>query len=446
MGTKSPIEAVKRFCTSRTTSLALILTTLLTMLVGSFVPQAFLLSPAGRAKWHADHPVAASIAETLGLDQIYTHPLFVLVLAVAIVSLLFSCIDQFRLARRRGNEEGTVGGEAREAFSSRSLEECIRLVKQIGFRPAGRLQRYLRNPWGIWGSFLLHTGMLVVIVASLLIALTQERGLLHIAVGESFTPGQPWASTETGLLAKQLVLDQPVRLDEVRYEYWPTNGVKHVSSTISFLGSGGHTTTRKPEINSIIRHEGLRIYQGSDFGHAFFVEVTDGLGGKTAMLQLLINHQTTPDEPSYNEYGDLLGPGTVLLAKYLVDGEKRSLLRENPQLTLRLDAEGQEVGRLPLKPGGEGMIGPYRFKLLKFSRWTSLIFVKLAGIAGIFAGFGIIAVGGLLNYFTPPREIVLQQLAEGTVQLTWRPGRFGSFYEDEFDRIACALAGDKADG
>lgn len=446
MGTQSFIGAVKRFCTSRTTSLALILTTLLTMLVGSFVPQAFLLSPAGRSKWHADHPVAAPIAEALGLDRIYTHPLFVLVLAAVIASLLFSCIDQFRLARRRGNEEGTVGGEAREVFSSLSLEECIRLVKRIGFRPAGDRQRYLRNPWGVWGNFLLHTGMLVVIVASLLIALTQQRGLLHITVGESFTPGQRWSSTETGLLAKQLVLDQPVRLDDVRYEYWPTNGVKHVGSTLSFLGGDGQAITLEPEINTILRHEGLRIYQGSDFGHAFFVEVTDVPEGKKGVFQLLINHQTTPDEPSYNEYGDLLGPGTVLRAKYLVDGEKRSLQREDPELTLRLDAGGREVGRLPLKPGEEGIIGPYRLKLVKFGRWTSLIFVRLSGIAGIFAGFGIIAIGGVLNYFTPPREIVLRQSAEGTVQVLWRPGRFGSFHEDEFDRIAGALAGKNADG
>ena len=198
---------------------------------------------------------------------------------------------------------------------------------------AGDGVRYLRHPWGLWGNCLLHVGMLVVIASSLWIAVTQQRGLLQLVEGETFLPAQPWASTEKGLLAKDLVLDESVRLDRLSYVFWPTYGVKTVASTITFLQNDMLPATRTVEINSILGFHGLSIYQGIDFGHAFYVEVTDASGRKE-VFQLLINHQVTPDKPSYNDFADVLGDGKLLRAKYFVDEEKRSLTRENPLITI----------------------------------------------------------------------------------------------------------------
>lgn len=424
----------KRTLLARTTVLTVIVMTLGVMLVGSFVPQKFLLTPKGAAKWHADYPILAPLAEYLGLQHIYTHPLFAGIIILASVSLLFSCVEQCRGSWRRTFATGLPAGEASEFATTAGPAKVADWLQQRGYIRIASGEgsvRLCRNPWGFWGNALLHAGMLIVIVSSLCIALTQQRGLLHLAVGEVFLPGGKWLSTEKGLLANDFHLDRPVRLDGITYEFWPTYGVKNIASTLTFSGSDKMSETRTVEINNILYFKGVRIYQAVDFGHAFYLEIVAPAGERNT-YQLLIAHQEKPEKPSYEDFPDMLGPGRTLRAKYFVDPEKRSLSRENPLLVLRLDEKGTELGQLPLSAGGEGAIGNYHFRLLKVDRWSGLIFVRLFGISGVFFGFFVIICGSALNYFTPPREVTVRLLPGGDSIVSWRAVKFSEFYLDEF--------------
>jgi hypothetical protein len=431
------MNRIKRFLLARTTILTLILLTLGCMLLGSLIPQSFLLSTQGAVKWQADHPVIAVWAEALGLQHIYGHPLFAALMAAAAGSLLCSVIEQFRLSQRRTFGAELPVASANEFISPFSPETVCSRLRLKHYRQvfAGdQVRRFCLHPWGYWGNFLLHGGMLVVILASLWIALTQQRGVLELAEGESFYPGDRWHAMEKGLLARDLVLDGPVRMESVAYEFWPTFGVKTIASRFKFLSpsSAGEPFTAK--VNDILSAHGLRIYQTVDFGHAFYLEVATPTGERKT-YQLLLNHPARPENAGYRDFPGLLGQGTVLRAKYYVDPEKRTFARENPQLTLRLEADNRQMGQTPVPAGGEGVIGPYRFRLVKIDKWSSLIFVRLTGMAGVFAGFFIIVIGSILNYFTPPREIVLRAAAAGGTAVSWRASRFGALYRDEFEQL-----------
>lgn len=427
----------KKILLARSTILTLIITTLGVMLLSSFIPQKFLLTPRGRAKWHADYPVLAPLAERLGLDHIYTHPLFAVIIIIATASLLYSCVEQCRTAWRRTFALGLQGGDASE-FETAAEPAAVSgwLLRRHYVRVAsgeGSI-RLCRNPWGFWGNALLHMGMLIVIVSSLWIALTQQRGLTRLAVGELFPPGGKWLSTEKGGLADDFRLDWPVRLDGISYDFLPSFGVKSIVSVITFVGSGKGNDTRTVEINNILNYQGVRVYQTTDFGHAFYLEV-DSPAGEKRTYQLPLSHQDMPDKPSYEDFPDLLGPGRTLRAKYFVDQDKRSLSRENPLLVVRLDDNGTQMGQLPLTTGGKGTIGNYRFRLLKVDRWSGLIFIRLYGISGVFFGFFVIVCGSALNYFTPPREVTVRGLAGGDSIVSWRGTKFNEFYRDEFSAL-----------
>lgn len=438
----------KKLLLARSTVLSIIVMMLGTMLLGSFIPQRFLLTPKTAAKWHADHPVLAQLADRLGLNHIYTHPLFACIIVLAIMSLLVSCVEQCRISWRRTFSPGIQGGDASEfatAAESATVSAWLRRHGYIRVASRDKWLRFCRNPWGFWGNPLLHAGMLIVIVSSLWIALTQQRGLVHLAVGEIFAPGEKWLSTENGLLADDLRLDRSVRLDGIAYEFWPTYGVKNIGSSLTFLDSNKGGDARTVEINSILNYQGVRVYQMTDFGHAFYLSI-DPPSGERRIFQLLIAHQDKPDKPSYEDFTDMLGPGRTLRAKYFVDQGKRSLSRENPQLVVRLDEKGAEVGQLPLTVGEEGTIGSYRFRLLKVDRWSGLIFVRLSGISGVFFGFFVIVCGAALNYFTPPREVTLLSLPGGDTIVSWRGVRFGEFYQDEFSALRAEFAKEGEDG
>lgn len=440
------MNSVKRFFLSRVTILTLIVLALGALLVASAIPQAFLRSRADLEKWQVDYPTIAPLAESLGLSHVYTHPAFAIVLVLALISLLFSCMEQFKSSWRRTFDSIPCSTGDNEFIATVVEADVVRHISSYGYLRVGSgdVVRYLRHPWGQWGNFLLHAGMVVVIASSLWIALTQQRGMLHIAEGDIFRPGQRWVSTEKGLFAKEFALDESVRLDHIAYEFWPTYGVKTVASTITFLQKEMSVATRSVEINSISEYRDMRIYQGVNFGHAFFVEVKEPLG-KKEVIQLLINHQVTPDTPSYNDFANLLGEGITLRAKYFVDEEKKSLIHENPLLVLRVDRGEEQLGQVPMKLGTAGAIGSYQFRLLRIAPWSSLIFVKLTGITGIFLGFFIICTGGMLNYFTPTREVFTKCLPSGEMLVSWRAMKFAEFYRDEFERLKLDLTGEKAD-
>ena len=416
--------------------------------LSAFIPQSFLLSTEKMLEWQVAHPITGRLCDLLGLHRIYTHPAFALVLTGVTISLALSTWNQCLMAWQRTfhPDRGITGGEC---FSvPGTVADSCRTLAANGYyrqRISGGNVLLVRHPWGYWGNALLHLGMVVTIAASLLIALTQQRGVIQLAEGAIHHPYDPLLIEEHGLLAKPLVLPEALRLERITYSFWPTYGVRQVLSTLAFLPDGGATETKTVEINSILIHRGIRFYQGIEFGHAFFVEVI-GPTGLSQLFQLQIQHPETPDKPSYNDFQDLLGDGYQVRAKYLVDAEQKTFDNVNPLLTLRLDRQGKEVGKLPLQMGGEGSIGPYRFHFRAITPWSRLIVVNLTGMPGIFFGFFIICLGGVLHYFTPPREAWVCETTGVATEVCWRATKFAGFYLDELASLKKTLGCEENNG
>lgn len=435
------MNPVRRFFLSRATILCLMAAALFAITLSAFIPQSFLTSSGRMLAWRMAHPLLGRVSEVLGLHHIYTHPAFSLVLAGVVVSLSLSTWSQFLGAWRRTFNPGreVSGGEC--FVVAAGVERCGEILSSLGFarqKPVDGVARFVRHPWGYWGNALLHFGMVVTIAASLFIALTQQRGVVQIAEGTLWYPSDPLLSEEHGLLAKPLVLPDTLRLDRLSYRFRPDNSVQRVGSTLSFISDTGTVETKSVEINRIVHHRGMRFYQGVEFGHAFFVEVT-GPDGLPRMFQLQIQHPEAPGRPAYNDYSGLLGEGQLLRAKYLVDAAGQSFSRVDPLLTLRLEAGGREIGQVPLRVGEEGVIGDYRFRLKAFAPWSRLLIAKLVGMPMIFLGFFIICLGGVLHYFTPPREVTVSETAGGGATVRWCATKFTGFYLDELTSLKQSL-------
>ena len=440
------MTAIKRFFLSRSTIFTLIALALGVITAGALVPQTFITSAVDLGKWRADHPYLAPLAIRLGLNHVYTTPLFAAILSLSVISLILSTIEQWRSAWQKTFAPGTECDAGQTFATPLPVDELERRLRQNGYlcMSRGKVLRLLRHPWGYWGNALLHLGMVVTIAASLCIALTQQRGVIQLAEGRSHLPGQPWAAVEKGILGGDLILPEAVRLDSVSFKFWATNSVKEVVSTVSFPESTVTKEHQNVAFNAILHYRGLRIYQSTKFGHAFYVEITPPTGQKK-LYELLILHPQRPDKPSYNDFPELTGKDYLLRVKYFVDEEKKSINSDNQLLVLRLDEQKKELGQIPLKVGTGGSIGQFHFRLIKVGKWSQLDFVNLTGMPGIFIGFFIIILGGILNYFTPPREIVLQQMSEES-RVSWRAVKFAGFYSDEFRILQKRLVTEEQDG
>lgn len=419
---------------SRKTVLAFILLILGSVLLSYAIPQR-LTSPAQLLKWQQSHPAWFVWIKKLALDHIFTSPWFALILFLFSISLALSSVDQCLLALQKTfRTQNVPNGGGLDITGRESLaESMIRLHGYLPVAAAADGKRFVKHPWGYWGNFFLHAGILIAIISSITILVTQKRGLVYLTAGETLETTPVWRVEERGLLATPMVLPARIRLDSFVPEFWETDDVKQLKSSITFLAADGTETRKTLAINDTFLLNGVKVYQSSNFGHAFYLEFTGPEQGKYD-YQLQIESPSHKDKAAYGNF-DLPGIPFQLKAKYYADAEKRGMDGNNPLLVLRLVSEGRVLGEVSLKTGESGQLGPYKVRLVHVGRWTGMIFVRTMGMGGIFLGFFLVILGGFLYYFTPPREFFLVK-RDGRVCLQWTATRFREFYDDEFTLVA----------
>ena len=423
----------KRFFLSRKTVIFLLLLMLGAVVTSKIFPQRFVTTPAELQKWNLDNPLLATLSKSLALDHVYSSPWFALLLLFFVISLSVSTCEQWKNAVRKtfGGAEG--GGKTFRLTGS--LETVKAELRALGYLRVGvncAALRFVKHPWGYWGNFLLHLGMVVVIASSLLIVVTEKRGDLQLYEGELHNPEMPWIFESKGVLAERLLLPAAVRLDRVIPEYWANDEVKQLSTEFSFIAPNGEETRHSIKINQRFNYSGVRVFQGKRYGDAFFVSFTDSEGQSQDRI-FYLSKPAKRDKSTYEDFTLDWSP-YQLKTKYYADAEKKGMTGTNPLLVLRLVNNDAVLGELPLRVGDQGKLGPYTAHLVRVVPWGTLAFVDNTGMPGLFLGFFIIIWGASLAYFTPPREFHVREESGGLL-LTWKATRFEACYHDELDTL-----------
>lgn len=436
------MNKLKHFFLSRNTILALIVLILGSILLSYLLPQQFTTALADLQDWQSAHPVWSSWVAFAGLDHLYATPWFAVLLFLFLLSLTLSAYEQVKRAVQQ-TFSGSAPSGGRLVTVQTSEADLRAALKNLGYLrvydDASR-SRFIKHPWGFWGSALLHIGIAFVIASSLFIVVTERRGLLHLVEGEVFLPGNAWLVEEKGIFAGPLLLPGALRLDRVLPEFWDTDDVKQVTTNVRFVDPQGRFERFSLAINRTIRYHGLRMYQSQNFGNAFFLEIR---GTKAGTLRRILQLQNPPDRRSAG-YGNYQLPGVpyLLKAKYYADAGKTSMNSRDPLLVLRLVEGKKMVNELSLKTKEAGRLGPFTVQLTDVSRWAGIIVVENTGMPAVFLGFFVIIMGAALTYGTPPREITVAK--DGTkLTLSWYARRFEPFYQDEFNAIVEACDGEK---
>jgi hypothetical protein len=457
------MKKIKTLLLSGNFILVIILLIALTILTGYIFPQKMTSSLLEIEQWREAHPVLSPIHTLLRLDHVYTSPWFSLLLAILMLSLSVSTIDQIRSAYRR-TFRSLYFTSSHTITSKLCLTEIERRMKSYGYLKTfedKKAYRFIRHPWGLWGNTLLHAGIVTVIFSALMITVTESRGLLHLVEGELYIPGEPWVVEEAGMLASRFILPVSVRLEKLNVEFWETDDVKNISTILSITDEEGHSETHELGINKTVDRYGIRIYQGRRFGDAFFVEIADHQGRLFREI-FQIEKPSRRDRPSYGNFF-IDGIPYMLKVKYYADVKQKTIETDDPLLMMRLVSSRQSItdikqsaegrlnvnikneekiaGEVALRLNESKSLGPYSIRLLRVAGWCGIIFVQSMGAPGIFIGFFIIIAGVSLAYIFPPREILLIRDA-GTSVLYWRALKFGPIYEDEFNKIRKSIEGD----
>lgn len=418
--------------------LALLVAILFSILLASLIPQSFLTPEPDMLQWRQEYRWAAPAARVLGLHHVFTTGWFALILLMSLFSMALSAFEQGRRAWSRTFAALPVSGGVAIVADEAAVAAAM---KASGYmRLHGPVVRYVRHPWGYWGNFLLHAGLVVTVGASLVIALTQQRATLLLVKGEPHYSDEPWGLEENGLLADPLVFPQTVELARVEPQFFATGKVRQLQSLVKFRDGSGNESVRKIGVNEMVAVDGVHIYQSTDFGHAFRVDFTEP-DGRLHHFTIPVGHPQSFAGAGYRDLRLPISPDR-LEAKYFADEERKSLTRGSPVLTLRLMTEEREIGRTTLRLGNAGTLGQFRVRLTEVICWTELVLVRITGMSGIFTGFALIILGTVCSYCLPPREFRLAE-EDGKRLISWGAERFAGFYLEERDRVLSRLREEK---
>ena len=327
-------------------------------------------------------PAAPGWSATIGLAHPFTSWPFLLAVALLFASTL-AC-TWGRRARIRAIRRGDLPPSAlrlppREADARAFLETQ-------GFRGQGEL--LTRFGVALWGGWLLHVGLLVLIAAVLVQHARFDSGIFDLSEGERarLSAHGTVFGREKGPFARGDLPDIDVALQ----------------SFDPFLQQRGYSRDRlsrlevavpgePPRVETLDRAAGIRagdteIFQAIPSGLAITLDVP-GMGLRTLRLREETPHRAVA------EVTDPVG----MPARFVLDSERELDGADGPgRILIWVESRGR---RMAATPGGSFPFGAGEARVVGIGRWGRFTFTRTPGLAGVFTGFGVILAGCALLTF-----------------------------------------------
>ena len=227
-------------------------------ILGTVIPQE-----QAREVYEAAYGSGAQVVLFLGLDHLYSTWYYIGLYLLLGVSLLFCSVLRFNRVKhaRARLLAGAARAEALEGFRS---DEPEAILRKKGFRKA--CDGWIRNGLGLYGSFITHLSLLLMLVACACVFALEVKTDYTIRVGESVT-----LEDGTVLRVDGFSLESDGRLDYV--------------SDLSATLPDGAELTGTIRVNQPMRAGRYKIYQSS-YEYAGQVDVRTSPDGEDERASL----------------------------------------------------------------------------------------------------------------------------------------------------------------
>jgi cytochrome c biogenesis protein len=240
-------------------------------LLGTIIPQ----QEASAAFSSRLHPALLAVFQAFQLFNVYNSAWFILLLVLLAVNLIACSLSRFPVAWRQFREEVVSDGTERLAdlpperiiaAESPATEEASRLEALLrkrcgGIRRTETSRGYVltggKGAFSRFGVFVVHLGVLLLIVGGLSGAIFGIRGYVEIAEGNTvntmqFRGGKP-----------SQPLPFSIRCDRFTVEHYENGAPKVFRSDLTFIQDGKTVRQGALLVNHPIAFGGLRFYQAS---------------------------------------------------------------------------------------------------------------------------------------------------------------------------------------
>ena len=360
-------------------------------------------------------PAAPAWAVAVGLDRPFTSWPFLLAVALLFASTL-ACTWGKR-ARIRAIRRGDLPPSA-VRLPPRDADTRAFLAAE-GFRGQGEL--LTRFAPALWGGWVFHVGLLVLIAAVLVQHAFFDSGVFDLSEGEkaSLAAHGTVFGRESGPLARESLPEVEVAL--VKFDPF----VHQPGYSRDRLSQLEVTVPGEPmRVETVDRAAGIRagdieIFQAIPSGMALTLEIR-GMGVRTLRLQTEAPRRAAADVTSPTGEPARF----VLEAEQDIDGAAGT-----GRLLLWMESRGE---RRALQPGAAFPFGAGEARVVGVGRWGRFTYTRTPGLSGVFAGFAFILAGCTLLAF-PAGVARMGRAGEGAAAVVFTV-RGGAAIAGEWER------------
>jgi cytochrome c biogenesis protein ResB len=331
--------------------------------VNVLIPQRTYMSEAAMEEFRIAQPVLARIAELIGLDDVFGGWLVVGVAALLAVNLL-AC-TYLRLRRRVRTPPVSVPRDAKrlEIDGAHWAEPAlfvdaaagvlaVRHWKVLAREEDGLVAR--RGGTGMWGSIVLHAGLLIIIIGGAASVATSFAGVMVVSEGQEVFDAEPaYLAVDRRPLVGDEFTGARIALDRTSVEY---EGDEIVSVVAEMTGvtTDGTLVTKDVRVNHPLEVSGASfLLQDTGYAAQLVVRTEEGVDPIVANLGSGTPEGWT-DALSYVSGGTTYTFQMLATPVPLEEGEELpadALVLRDPRLRIRvLDGE-RILGETQLAPG-----------------------------------------------------------------------------------------------
>jgi len=403
----------------------------------------------------------------LNFQERFESPPFLVLIGVLSLSLCFSLYYRIKseLKRARAKQEPTLleGSQQRSGLVGAAVSAVEQELQRRGYHThavctAGSWKVHAsKGGSGVWGSVLFHIGLLLVLAAVVLGTSLSFRASVKLTEGQAFDARvDKYGMQSAGRWRQSAAQPLTFRLVRVEPDY-EVNGDSTLASLVEPTLEGKSTRFSTPVpiyMNHGLRHAGLTIHQGKDFGFAPLLMIEDAAGQRVFQAYVPLATLSGSEKESYLDYVDI-GPKDKQLRVELElfpdaayrDGVylSKSALPKNPVLHVVLRERGMIVLDQFIRLTAEASGGGYSVHFGGVRRWSQIDVSDAPGVPVLLVATLLGSVGLALRLLRVRRRILValpraEQDQRVVFNVSGASEKFQRTFETELGIIRAALA------
>ena len=425
------LKKIAKFCSSMTFAIILLAILIVSCALGSFITQHQTL--AWYTEQYSERVAAFIIA--LHLDDVFHSVWFLVLAGFLCLNLLFCNLMRIRPLVERVKKAGLPPASPETCVRIEGTKDPETVFRKMGFRKIlrdrsgdGRERLFsAKNRIGLFGAWVVHLGILLLIIGFVLGQVTRREYTVYGVPGETKPVG------DTGL---------SLSIDDFKVEMREDDTVSEYRARISVYPDGApeRGETREVTVNHPADLFGYRFYQNST-GYAATVRILKD--GETIQENVLAAGEgiRVSDKPMLTVFLQAFYPDYVLTQ----EGPKTaSGAMKNPAYLYSLYYGEEMLGMNVLLEGEEIRVDEYtvifsnpeHYTLLQIKRDS---FVWLAFLGGLIVLFGL-----FLAFYLQQESLMAIREEDGLWTLYGKSARGSVLFEERLELAAEECGGKKA--